>query len=203
MNCIIDKATSSQVILIMPIGYLISIVLFKKFMTNRSPYQFKYFMQIYNILQITLNLYMINGLYILPWLSNTPNLFGINSLYDKNIQYYVFIHYLSKYLDYFDTFFMISKKNNRQLTFLHIYHHTTIGMIWGFIIRIGHGNGTAAFGCLINSVIHAIMYSHYLYTSFGWNNPFKKYITQVQLLQFLLCIIHSIFCTVMGNGISS
>lgn len=37
----------------------------------------------------------------------------------------------------------------------------------------------AGFGALINSVIHCMMYSHYLWTSFGFNNPFKKMITQV------------------------
>jgi hypothetical protein len=44
--------------------------------------------------------------------------------------------------------------------------------------RIGAG-----FGALINSVIHCMMYSHYLWTSFGLNNPFKKMITQAQLIQ--------------------
>lgn len=46
-----------------------------------------------------------------------------------------------------------------------------------------------AFGCLINSVIHCMMYSHYLYTSFGLENPFKKLITQAQLIQFATCIV--------------
>lgn len=46
-----------------------------------------------------------------------------------------------------------------------------------------------AFGCLINSVIHCLMYSHYLYTSFGYTNPFKKLITQAQLIQFATCIV--------------
>ena len=36
------------------------------------------------------------------------------------------------------------------------------------------------------------MYSHYLITSLGINNPYKKYITQLQLLQFFICLLHSI-----------
>jgi elongation of very long chain fatty acids protein 4 len=78
----------------------------------------------------------------------------------------------------------------QQLTFLHIYHHSSIAVVWGYLLNVGHGNGTAAFGCLINSFIHLIMYSHYLYTSFGFVNPYKKYITQLQLAQFVLCILH-------------
>jgi hypothetical protein len=49
-----------------------------------------------------------------------------------------------------------------------------------------------AFGCLINSVIHCIMYSHYFFTSFGYENPFKKFITQAQLIQFAMCIVHAL-----------
>ena len=49
-----------------------------------------------------------------------------------------------------------------------------------------------AFGGLINSVIHCIMYSHYFFTSLGYENPFKKLITQVQLVQFAMCILHAL-----------
>ena len=59
---------------------------------------------------------------------------------------------------YFDTYFIILKcKSKEQLSFLHIYHHSTIGLIWGFLIHNGVGNGTAAYGCFINSIIHFIM----------------------------------------------
>jgi hypothetical protein len=87
-------------------------------------------------------------------------------------------------------------KEQQQLTFLHVYHHGTIGIVWGYLLYIGHGNGTAAFGCLINSVIHVMMYSHYLWTSLGYKNPYKKIITQAQLLQFMLCLSHAFFVTI-------
>ena len=90
----------------------------------------------------------------------------------------------------------LAGKEKQQLSFLHVYHHASIGMIWGAMLHIGHGNGTASFGALINSCIHCMMYSHYLWTSFGWNNPFKKMITQAQLVQFATCIMHAV--TVLG-----
>jgi elongation of very long chain fatty acids protein 4 len=122
-----------------------------------------------------------------------PNIYGINIPYTANLRYFVYIHYLSKYFDYFDTLFIILRgKEKQQLSFLHVYHHSTIGVIWGFLLYRGHGNGTASFGCFINSIIHLIMYSHYLCTSLGYNNPFKKYITRTQLLQFAVCLVHSL-----------
>lgn len=159
-------------------------------MKGQKAYSLKYPMLLYNNAQILLNIYMVYGLS--PVVSY-PNIYGINIPYTANLRYFVYIHYLSKYFDYFDTLFIILRgKEKQQLSFLHVYHHSTIGVIWGFLLYRGHGNGTASFGCFINSVIHLIMYSHYLCTSLGYNNPFKKYITRTQLLQFAVCLVHSI-----------
>jgi len=184
---------------IMTSGYLSSIVILRNFMKNRSSYRLKRLMQFYNLSQIILNIYMICGIYKYTFISTKTNLFGINLMYNSNIEYYVFVHYLSKYFDYIDTIFIILKKADRQLTFLHVYHHSTIGIIWGSLLYIGHGNGTVMFGCLINSIIHTLMYSHYLCASFGIYNPFKKIVTQAQIFQFVLCIIHSISVMIWEN----
>ena len=39
-------------------------------------------------------------------------------------EWFVFVHYLSKFMDWFDTLWMIlKKKSNVQMSFLHLYHH--------------------------------------------------------------------------------
>jgi elongation of very long chain fatty acids protein 4 len=157
---------------------------------NRVSYQLKVPMLLYNTAQILLNIYMVYGL---SAVISYPNIYGINIPYTSDLRYFVYIHYLSKYFDYFDTAFIILRgKDKQQLSYLHVYHHSTIGVIWGFLLYRGHGNGTASFGCFINSVVHLIMYSHYLCTSLGYRNPFKKYITRTQLLQFAICLLHSV-----------
>lgn len=183
---------SVEAIVYTPFNYLFVIYLLRDIMTGRSPLKLQKQLAIYNISQIVLNLYMIYGLAELVDFSSFFGLFGLNKKYNDNLKYYVYIHYLSKYFDYLDTFFIVLRGKSSQLSFLHVYHHATIGMVWGFLILMGHGNGTAAFGCLINSFIHTIMYSHYLITSFGYKNPFKKLITQAQMIQFFICLIHSI-----------
>lgn len=187
---------SPDIVYGMPFIYVNSILLLKIYMNNKNPYELKLALNIYNIIQILLNLYMIYGL---KNIITFNNIFGLNIIYTNNIDYYVKIHYLSKYFDFLDTFFIILRKKNNQLSFLHIYHHMSVPIIWGFMIIEGHGNGTASFGCLINSLIHMIMYSHYLYTSLGFNNPFKKFITQAQLCQFFLFVIHSILVLIYEN----
>jgi hypothetical protein len=79
-----------------------------------------------------------------------------------------------------------------RLTLLHVYHHASIPIIWGYLLLTGI-NGTAAWGAGINSFIHSIMYTHYLVTSLGFQNPYKKVVTQAQLVQFALCVAHSVF----------
>ena len=189
-NSLIIYTTKPIFMFITMMGYYSMIYILSNYMKNKSPYQLKYPMLIYNNAQILLNIYMIYGL--MPVISY-PNIYGLNIAYTSNLRYFVYIHYLSKYFDYFDTLFIILRgKEKQQLSFLHVYHHSTIGIIWGFLLYRGHGNGTASFGCFINSVIHLIMYSHYLCTSLGFNNPFKKYITRAQLLQFAVCLVHSL-----------
>ncbi|KAJ8613154.1 hypothetical protein CTAYLR_004812 [Chrysophaeum taylorii] len=149
----------------------------------------KNLMRVYNVAQILLCTYMTIGLW--PVLG-FPNVFGVNSVFTPRGEWFVFVHYLSKYMDWLDTFFIISKGNARkQLSFLHVYHHATIGICWGIVSHLGQGNGTIRYGALINSVTHVLMYSHYLWTSFGFSNPFKKLLTTWQIFQFYTCFFHS------------
>lgn len=188
---IVETMVSREMMLGMLVGYLGMIAGLRAYMKGRTPYSLKVAMQVYNVLQVALNVYMIWGLAVVPVLPY--NLFGLNNKYTARVEYFVYVHYLSKFLDFLDTAFIVLRgKDRQQLSFLHVYHHASIGMIWGALLYSGHGNGTAAFGCLINSVIHCLMYSHYLYTSFGYTNPFKKLITQAQLIQFATCIVHAV-----------
>ena len=53
--------------------------------------------------------------------------------------------------------------------------------------------GDAYFGALLNSWIHVLMYSYYALALLKISCPWKKYLTQAQLLQFTSVVIYSIF----------
>jgi len=133
-----------------------------------------------------------------PWLElaptgiSIPNVFGISNSPSGNGEYFLYIHYFSKAVDYFDTLFIVLKKKDRQFSFLHLWHHSTIGPIWGFLLFNRIHGGTVCFGALLNSWIHVLMYSHYLVTALGFTNPFKKLLTTCQITQFYACFSHSI-----------
>jgi fatty acid desaturase (delta-4 desaturase) len=158
------------------------------FMMTHKAVNVKSLMAVYNVVQIVVCSYMVWGL--LPCIG-FPNVFGINTEFDKAGEWFVFVHYLSKYLDWFDTLWIILSKKRSQLSFLHVYHHGTIVAVWGILLHSGVGSGCVRYGAFANSLTHVIMYTHYLVTSFGIRNPFKAYITMWQISQFYSCLIHA------------
>lgn len=179
------------------IAYLAVVFLLKKFMEGRPAYSLKTPMMIYNVVQVIVSLCM--SIHLAPFLGF--NIFNLNGSFNSTIEYWIFIHYITKFVDMFDTYFMVLRKKDEQLSFLHVYHHLTIGFIWGLLLHHGIANGTAFFGAWINSSVHALMYFHYLYTSLGYTNPLKKYLTQVQMIQFALCILHAVLAVIFDRQI--
>lgn len=186
------------------VGYLGGIKLLTAYMRDRKPMKPQFAMRIYNVVQILLCGYMVIGMFhefykhaesveVMPGivLPRFLNIFGTNTPVSEVTEWMVFVHYLSKFLDLFDTVFIVLKKDTKRLNLLHVYHHATIGPIWGLLLWLGWGGGTAMFGAAINSLIHVIMYTHYLVTSFGIQNPFKKAVTACQITQFYFCLTHS------------
>jgi len=177
------------VVFVMPIVWVCCVYLMAGYMTTRKAFEVKRAMQVYNVVQIVVCSYMVWGL--TPVLG-FPNLFGIDTAFDRQGEWFIFVHYLTKFLDWFDTLWILMKRNRGQLSFLHVYHHATIGMIWGFLLRNNVAGGTTRYGAWANSLTHVVMYSHYLWTSFGLKNPFKRYITLWQICQFWSCLAHAI-----------
>lgn len=95
--------------------------------------------------------------------------------------------------DYFFQVFIILKKKNTQLSFLHCYHHG--GMVGAtFIAAKWLPGGPATMLGIINGIVHVVMYFYYFLTAFKpelkqsiW---WKKHITQLQLLQFTVLFFH-------------
>lgn len=66
-------------------------------------------------------LYLFFRLYFLPVSSQIMNV--------------LWWYYFSKLIEFMDTFFFILRKNNHQITFLHIYHHASMLNIWWFVMN--------------------------------------------------------------------
>ena len=88
---------------------------------------------------------------------------------------------------------MVLKKKNSQLSFLHCYHHG----IMVVCIYIGSkwlpGGPNCVLG-VVNTFVHVIMYFYYFMAIINPNLKdslwWKKYITQIQIAQFAVLVIH-------------
>ena len=189
-----QSLVSFEAVYITPLLYCVAVFAACRLMRN-LPAQHallrNYVQPVYNVVQIVVCSYMVWGLWPTVQIANR-NPFGMQAKRSKSVEWFVFVHYLTKYLDWCDTFFMIAKKNFQQVSFLQVFHHATIGMIWGALLSVGWGSGTVAYGAFINSVTHIIMYTHYFIKSFGIENPFKAWVTRFQLAQFFSCIVHAV-----------
>jgi len=190
-----------QALVLASLAYLAVVGLLRVLMTDRAAFECKVAMRVYNVAQVAVCAYMTHGLfwsivessgYVEIGGFSVPNIIALRTPILQSHQQFIFVHYLSKYLDFFDTVFIVLRKKDTQLSFLHVYHHATIGAIWGVLLYTGYGAGTAMFGALLNSFVHVLMYSHFFLTSWGIKNPFKKLLTATQITQFYLCILHAV-----------
>jgi len=172
-----------------------------------------WFKSVYNLAQVSLSVYCAIFGFPVVW-SFIAHPFGVNlsmsadEPLNKALHYCICVHFLSKFLDYVDTTLIIIGKKDKQLSVLHVYHHCSISMVWGYLIHINMAFGTVCFGAWINAVVHSIMYTYYGLTAASYNgkrlfntNPFKPYVTSVQLTQFCLCITHALVVIAMENAI--
>jgi len=99
-------------------------------------------------------------------------------------------YHLNKMMDLLDTIFIVLRKSYRQITVLHLVHHVYMFAGGYCLIRYnGYGGHPSILGYL-NVFVHSVMYGYYYLSS---QYPFlkqslwwKKYITILQMTQFLL-----------------
>ncbi|KAM0733699.1 Very long chain fatty acid elongase 7 [Formica fusca] len=165
-----------------------------RFMARRQPFQLNRILQIYNVSQIILNAYIFYKALTLAWLRDYSYICQpIDYSYSPRaieITRVVWYYFMVKILDLLETIFFVLRKKQNQVTFLHVYHHVGITMgTWGASKYMAGGHAT--FLGLLNTFVHVIMYTHYLLSSMKIDtSSWKKYITQLQLIQFFLIILH-------------
>uniref|UniRef100_A0A669DP75 Elongation of very long chain fatty acids protein n=2 Tax=Oreochromis TaxID=8139 RepID=A0A669DP75_ORENI len=168
--------------------YLLIVWMGPKYMKHRQPYSCRAVMVFYNLGLTLLSFYMF---------------YEVNELKHSRVVINVlWWYYFSKLIEFMDTFFFILRKNNHQITFLHLYHHASMLNIWWFVmnwIPCGH----SYFGASLNSFIHVVMYSYYGLSAIPAIRPYlwwKKYITQLQLIQFFLTVTQTTLAVIWPCG---
>ncbi|KAK4875003.1 hypothetical protein RN001_011425 [Aquatica leii] len=177
--------------------YFTFLICGSKFMKNKNPLGLRKILVAYNFFQIVFSAYICKEICVSAYslqhsLICTP-LNTANNLSTLRLAKAFWIYYLSKAIDLIDTMFFVLRKKESQLTFLHIYHHTSMLFNWYIgVLYVPGGQATVSVG--LNSFVHVIMYTYYMLSAMGpqvkkylW---WKKYLTQLQMIQFVLLIVH-------------
>jgi len=104
----------------------------------------------------------------------------------------LYLFYLSKILDFCDTLFIVLRQKWKQMSFLHIYHHTSIFLVYWMNLRAGY-DGDVYLTIVLNAFVHLMMYSYYFLSTLGYNAWWKNYITLLQMAQFIVMNVQAIY----------
>uniref|UniRef100_A0A5F9D7V9 Elongation of very long chain fatty acids protein n=1 Tax=Oryctolagus cuniculus TaxID=9986 RepID=A0A5F9D7V9_RABIT len=141
-----------------------------RIMANRKPFQLRGFMIVYNFSLVALSLYIVYEMVRVAWL-------------------FLF----SKFIELIDTVIFILRKKDGQVTFLHVFHHSVLPWSWWWGVKVAPG-GMGSFHAMINSSVHVVMYLYYGLSALGpVAQPYlwwKKHMTAIQLIQFVLVSLH-------------
>lgn len=167
-----------------------------KMMETRQPYDLKPLIRLYNFGMVLFNAYLFY--HASPFLNFGLYCWGCKQAIQPMVKESIPIVWLvlvSRFFDFFDTIFFVLRKKFSHVSFLHVFHHTVVPI--GFWVGIKFAFfPVCCFIPYLNLVVHVIMYSYYGLSTFGpavqkylW---WKKYLTRLQILQFLIALVHSL-----------
>ncbi|KAG8195039.1 hypothetical protein JTE90_029619 [Oedothorax gibbosus] len=186
-------------------GIIVAYLVFVKWagpalMKNRKPFELKYAMILYDFGQAFANAYLTYNIIKNGWESwhlhckLQERVVELPQIAEKLLRYGWLI-YLVKYLDLIDTCMFVLRKRDRQVSFLHVFHHCIMCVFccW-FIGQIKTVGYYVVFGLGLNTSVHVVLYFYYGVAAIGPNMVkylwWKRYLTQFQIAQFFLILAY-------------
>jgi len=179
------------------------------FMKNRKPFSLKSTMFVYNIVMCAANAYFF---YLtMRYHDFARDMFKLDfpSLKDRRpetletLSYHNF-YLMTKILDLADTIFFVLRKKQSHITVLHVYHHASIPLLGWIHLRLCGNSALDVWFGAINTLVHTIMYAYYGLSVLGPQmQPYlwwKRYLTQLQLVQFALTLVFVTCFTLFQRG---
>ncbi|CAK9797105.1 Elongation of very long chain fatty acids protein 4 [Anthophora plagiata] len=178
-----------------------------KMMEKRPAFQLNFLLIAYNAFQVLFSIWLTLqslepgvGHLIFSPKCNSANRTPIDINVQTSVSSAAWWYFVAKLIELLDTVFFVLRKKQNQVTFLHVYHHTMTSVFSWCYLKFLPGEQGALIGFL-NSFVHIVMYSYYLIAALGpqyrkylW---WKKYMTGIQLIQFVIMLGYLMMVLVM------
>lgn len=170
--------------------YLVMILLSPMYQRVTSPLKMRPVLILHNFACSAVSLYTMLGM--LYGLSQSESSFQKGPS-EVLLPYYK-IYWITKLVELLDTVFMVLRHRRRQISFLHVYHHCSM-LLLSDISYHQYPWPCISFYLAINCFVHVVLYLYYGLTALFPDKtfPWKKHITEMQLLQFLIDLVHASF----------
>jgi hypothetical protein len=181
-------------------------------MSHRKPFNITAIIRVYNVLQVIACIYFVvtahqHGFSFglmwqcvsepKPFDTITPQLMALNEM--------LYLFLMLRVIEFSETIFFVMRKKFEQVTALHCYHHiSTVVLLWIFLKYSGGMN--EVFIGTLNSIVHIVMYSYYLLSSFRSCRLIASYvkpcITVIQITQLVAILAHCIVAIMPGCSVT-
>lgn len=177
-------------------------------MRSREAFQLKSVIRFYNLFEVFLAGYLLYN--VNDAVGSFGSFFDCSKAFTFGDESGTKVYQMGNFImlvrlsEYFDTIFFTLRKKQNQVTFLHVFHHAFVPIYAYWILRTAPLRFNV-YIIYINSAIHVLMYFYYFLATFqerpqpgqkAKNSSlalkiisqvlrFKKYVTQLQILQFV------------------
>jgi len=187
------------VVICAAIGYLVMVTVGPRLMEKRNPLQLRNVLIGYNFCSVLFSVWMMYEFLVCSFFNTNFDVMcqdidekDASPLATRLVRAHWW-YFMSKFVEFLDTFFFVVRKKNNQISFLHVYHHVSMLALQWCLVKFVPG-GASYFGPLFNCFIHALMYSYYMLSAFGPHMQkylwWKKYLTKMQMLQFVSIFLY-------------
>ncbi|CAL4163611.1 unnamed protein product [Meganyctiphanes norvegica] len=202
-----DKRQNTWLLMQSPVTTVFFSLIFIFFVTVAGPWMMrgrppmkglKSLMIAYNIVQIVMSTWIFYMSSMGGWMTNYSWTCQLCDYSNKPqaimMMHAAYWYYIAKFVDFIDTIFFVAHKKYEHISLLHVVHHAVMPVNCWYGLRFMPG-GHCTFGFFLNCFVHMVMYTYYLLSALGpqfkkylW---WKRYLTNLQLGQFCLVILHS------------
>jgi len=187
-------STITEVVIAM-IFYLTSIFGIQAFMVHRKPQRLQFLFQAHNAFlsagSLVLLILILEEILPVWWHKGLFAAMCAKESWNDRMEFYYMVNYYFKYLELLDTIFLAFKK--KPLQFLHVFHHSATALLC--YTQLDGRTSISWTVISLNLAVHVLMYYYYFATAGGAKIWWKKYLTTMQIVQFIIDLVVVYFGT--------